>query len=185
MSERGQVDAVLRLAKRLGAAVVTVQAKGVADEVLEIRRLRDYHGMARDLDLVLAVETHRGAWGDPKQVVRVAIDTGIPLTLDPAHLVTAGATPARLAELYPHAALVSRAELTWLEFTVRGLHRVKALANGDAVEVLYCERAVPPGPVHERGRPAAGGGVRLPRPADRGRDALVPQPAHDRAVVGA
>lgn len=103
VGERGQVEAVVKLARRIGAPVVSVVA-GDRDEALELRRLRDYVALAADHGVALCLETFGGSAAiRPATAVEWAEGLpGLGLTLDTGHLLSRGVRQPDWAPLWPH-----------------------------------------------------------------------------------
>ncbi|MEK7767606.1 MAG: sugar phosphate isomerase/epimerase [bacterium] len=107
LSERGQVEAVCRLAQRADIPVVSVLAGGL-NEVTEKRRLTDFVEIGRDHGLVIALETlEETPFQDPTIAAGMAsLVPGLKLTLDSGHLLSMGFAQDTWKPLYPHVAHV-------------------------------------------------------------------------------
>jgi sugar phosphate isomerase/epimerase len=103
LSERGQFEACCKLARRLRVPVVNVVA-GNGDELVEYRRLRDFHALARDCEVTLCVETFvPSIFQEPKMAAELADGLrGVRLTLDTGHLLSQGYGVASWQPLYHH-----------------------------------------------------------------------------------
>lgn len=100
LSERGQFEAVCRLARRAAIPVVSIQA-GNRHEDVEMRRIKDFTAIARELGIVLCVETFISElFLDPLLAAQLARDGGFRITLDPAHLLGAGKPADTWGPLY-------------------------------------------------------------------------------------
>jgi len=120
-AERGHVEAVCALARRAGAPVVSMLA-GDRDEVVEVRRLRDFVGVATDHGLVLALETYEHSpYRDPARALALThVVPGLKLALDTGHLMCTGSGQETWAPLFPHVAHVhvKDAGPSWGEYQV-------------------------------------------------------------------
>lgn len=100
LSERGQFEAVAKLARRAAIPAICLVA-GRRDDDVEMRRIKDFTAIARDLGLAVCVETH---WSplflDPRLAAQLARDGGFKLTLDPSHLLQAGHGPETWGPIY-------------------------------------------------------------------------------------
>lgn len=103
LSERGQFDAVAKLARRMRVPVVNVVA-GTGDELVEYRRLRDFHALAKDCGITLCVETYQPSIFQVPAVAAELADglRGVKLTLDTGHLLSQGFHADTWAPLYRH-----------------------------------------------------------------------------------
>ncbi len=107
LAERGEFEAACKLARRAGAGVVTI--RGTArDEVLEIRRLRDFTAVAMEQGLTACLETRSDTpFGVPAAAAAVAEHIqGLRITLDTGHLLCRGHGPATWGPLLPHVSHV-------------------------------------------------------------------------------
>jgi len=103
LSERGQFEACCKLARRLRVPVVSVVA-GTGDELVEYRRLRDFHALAKDCEVTLCVETFvPSIFQEPKMAAELLDGLrGVRLTLDSGHLLAQGYDVASWEPLYSH-----------------------------------------------------------------------------------
>lgn len=103
LSERGQFEACCKLARRLRVPVVNVVA-GTGDELVEYRRLRDFHALAKDCGAALCVETFvPSLFQEPTMAAELADGLrGVLLTLDSGHLLAQGHGMASWGPLYRH-----------------------------------------------------------------------------------
>ena len=103
ISERGQFEAVCKLARRMRVPLINVVA-GERDELVEFRRLRDFHALAAECGALLAVETYvPSLFARPKQAAELAEALrGTRLTLDTGHLLQQGIAMEAWEPLYPH-----------------------------------------------------------------------------------
>ena len=90
LSERGQVEAVCRLARRAGVGVVNVMGAATKDEPLDVRRLRDFHRLAADFGVTLSVEPRRNPSLSIAAAVEAVQAAGIRITLDVGCLLSGG-----------------------------------------------------------------------------------------------
>ncbi len=103
LSERGQFDAVCKLARRMRVPVLTVHA-GTGDELVEYRRLRDFHALATECGLTLCVETYTPSIFQEPKLAAELLDglRGVRLTLDTGHLLSQGFLADTWGPLYRH-----------------------------------------------------------------------------------
>jgi len=103
LSERGQFEACCKLARRLQVLVVNVVA-GTGDELVEYRRLRDFHAVAKDCGVTICVETFQPSlFQEPTMAAELADGLrGVRLTLDTGHLLAQGYGVASWGPLYRH-----------------------------------------------------------------------------------
>ncbi|MEK7474027.1 MAG: sugar phosphate isomerase/epimerase [Candidatus Coatesbacteria bacterium] len=101
LTERGQVEAVCRLARRAGAGVVNVMRAGGKDDAVDLRRLRDFAHVARDFDLMLTVEPRGRLTMSPQEAAEAAADAGFRITLDVGRMLSGGIPQEAWAPLYP------------------------------------------------------------------------------------
>lgn len=101
LSERGQVEAVCRLGRRIGAECVNVMRADTNDPVIDIRRLRDFGRLASDFGLVLAVEPQRKLTFTVAEAAEAAREGGFRITLDIGRMLGAGVPQEEWAPIYP------------------------------------------------------------------------------------
>lgn len=102
LAERGEFEAACKLARRAGAATVTIRGTG-RDELLEVRRLRDFAAVAADQGVVPCLETRSDSpFVQPAFAAGTAEAVeGLRLTLDTGHLLCAGLTQDTWGPLVP------------------------------------------------------------------------------------
>lgn len=108
LSERGQVEAVCRLARRAGVGIVSVMRAATQDAGLDMRRLRDFHQVAKDFDVTLSVESQRKAALPIPEAVEMVGAAGIRITLDVGRMLAGGMPQESWGPVYP---LVSHVHL--------------------------------------------------------------------------
>lgn len=108
LAERGQVEAVCKLAQRAGIGLISVQAGG-RDEIAERRRLMDFVELGKAHGVTIALETLSGTpYQAPARAAQAAAADapGLRLTLDTGHLFSTGSPQDTWAPTYPHVAHV-------------------------------------------------------------------------------
>jgi sugar phosphate isomerase/epimerase len=101
LSERGQVEAVCRLARRAGVGILNVMRGGTGDDLVDMRRLRDFSRLAGDFGVVLTVEPRRPLTMSPKEAAEAAVATGFRITLDVGRLLGGGIPQDAWGPVYP------------------------------------------------------------------------------------
>ena len=106
LSERGQVEAACRLARRSGVGIVNVMRAGTGETAVDMRRLRDFARVAADLGITLTVEPARPLAMDVQGAVEAVQAGGLRITLDVGRLLGGGIPQEEWGPLYPHVAHV-------------------------------------------------------------------------------
>jgi sugar phosphate isomerase/epimerase len=101
LSERGQVEAVCRLARRAGVSVVNVMRAVTKDADLDMRRLRDFHRLAADFGVTLSVEPQRSPALKITEAAEAIRAAGIRITLDVGRMLSGGIPQEAWGPIYP------------------------------------------------------------------------------------
>jgi len=108
LSERGEVEAVCRLARRAGVGVVSVMRAPTKNAALDMRRLRDFHRLAADFGVALSVEPYRQPSLTIAEAAGAVQAAGLRVTLDVGRLLGGGLAQEEWGPIYP---LVSHVHL--------------------------------------------------------------------------
>lgn len=166
MQERGHFEACAKLARRTRIPVLTIQVHQ-RDELVEIRRLKDFLSIGADHGLTVCAETHaESPLLRPEDAARWAREhPGLGLTLDTGHLLCSGIGQAEWAPLYPHTRLVH------LKDASEGVDRYQLPFGRGTLDV--------PDLVHELGRAGFGGFAVIEYVGPRRTDAMQFDPTPD------
>jgi len=101
LSERGQVEAVCRLARRAGVVILNVMRATTGTLAVDTRRLRDFAHLAGDFGVKLTVEPQRQPTMSVKAGVEGASSAGARITLDVGRMIEGGVPQEEWGPLYP------------------------------------------------------------------------------------
>ncbi len=103
LHERGHFEACAKLARRTRIPVLTIQVHR-RDELVEVRRLKDFLSIGADHGLTVCAETHTDSpILQPADAVRWTKENpGLGLTIDTGHLLCRDIPQSEWTPLYPH-----------------------------------------------------------------------------------